>query len=101
MVQFIMQEIPISKFKATCLSVMERVRKTRQPVRVTRFGDPVAEIVPPTPARPPEAVSPRLAGARLADQRTLAFSGKHVGVLRSRAEEAYRARRGSRRVAAE
>lgn len=42
-----MEDIPISKFKATCLAVLERVRKTRQPVRVTRFGQPMAEIVPP------------------------------------------------------
>ncbi len=42
-----MEQIAISKFKATCLSVMERVRKTRKPVLVTRFGEPVAEIVPP------------------------------------------------------
>jgi len=48
-----MEEMAISKFKATCLSVMERVRKTRKPIRVTRFGKPVAEIVPPSvPARP-------------------------------------------------
>ena len=48
-----MQEIAISKFKATCLSVMEQVRKTRKPVLVTRFGKPVAEIVPPSvPERP-------------------------------------------------
>jgi prevent-host-death family protein len=44
-----MEEIAISKFKATCLAVMERVRRTRKPVRVTRFGKPVAEIVPPGP----------------------------------------------------
>jgi len=42
-----MEEIAISKFKATCLGVLERVRKTRKPVRVTRFGQPVAEVVPP------------------------------------------------------
>ena len=48
-----MEEIAISKFKATCLSVLETVRKTRKPVRVTRFGKPVAEVVPPTtPERP-------------------------------------------------
>lgn len=41
-----MQEIPISKFKATCLAVLESVQKMRRPVRVTRFGKPVAEIVP-------------------------------------------------------
>jgi antitoxin (DNA-binding transcriptional repressor) of toxin-antitoxin stability system len=32
---------------------MERVRKTRKPVLVTRFGKPVAEVVPPSvPDRP-------------------------------------------------
>jgi prevent-host-death family protein len=43
-----MEEIAISKFKATCLAVLERVRRTGQPVRVTRFGKPVAEIMAPT-----------------------------------------------------
>lgn len=48
-----MEEIAISKFKATCLAVMEQVGKTKRPVRVTRFGVPVAEIVPPSvPQRP-------------------------------------------------
>jgi prevent-host-death family protein len=42
------EEIAISKFKATCLAVLERVRKTRKPIRITRFGVPVAEVVPPT-----------------------------------------------------
>jgi len=43
-----MQEIAISEFKAKCLAVLERVRSTKKPVRVTRFGKPVAEVVPPT-----------------------------------------------------
>ncbi len=48
-----MEEIAISRFKATCLAVLERVRRTRKPVLVTRFGQPVAEVVPPpVPARP-------------------------------------------------
>ena len=42
-----MQEIAISKFKATCLAVLESVRKTGKTVLVTRFGEPVAEVVPP------------------------------------------------------
>jgi prevent-host-death family protein len=50
MVRLGMHEIPISKFKATCLSVMDEVRRTRSPIRVTRFGRPVAEIVPPSDA---------------------------------------------------
>ena len=41
----------ISKFKATCLATLERVRRTGRPVRVTRFGKPVADIVPPSPER--------------------------------------------------
>ncbi|HJZ42535.1 MAG TPA: type II toxin-antitoxin system Phd/YefM family antitoxin [Hyphomicrobiaceae bacterium] len=42
-----METIAIGKFKATCLSVLERVRRTREPVLVTRRGVPVAEIKPP------------------------------------------------------
>lgn len=44
-----MKEIAISEFKAKCLGILEQVRKTRKPIRVTRFGEPVAEVVPPTP----------------------------------------------------
>jgi antitoxin (DNA-binding transcriptional repressor) of toxin-antitoxin stability system len=43
-----MEEIAISKFKAKCLEVLERVRKTRKPMLVTRFGEPVAEDLPPS-----------------------------------------------------
>ena len=50
-----MEEIAISKFKATCLAVLEKVKKTGQPVLVTRFGHPVAQIVPPaSPKRSPK-----------------------------------------------
>ena len=51
-----MEEIAISKFKATCLAVLERVRKTGKPIRVTRFGRVVAEVVPPGGAK----LAPRL-----------------------------------------
>ena len=44
-----MKEIAISEFKAKCLGILEQVRKTRKPIRITRFGQPVAEVVPPTP----------------------------------------------------
>lgn len=44
-----MDEIAISEFKAKCLAIVERVRKTRKPVRITRHGEPVAELVPPSP----------------------------------------------------
>jgi antitoxin (DNA-binding transcriptional repressor) of toxin-antitoxin stability system len=42
-----MEEMAISKFKATCLAVLKRVRKTGEPILVTRFGHPIAEINPP------------------------------------------------------
>jgi prevent-host-death family protein len=46
-----LKEIPISEFKAKCRRVLEHVRKTRTPIRVTRFGKPVAEIVPASAVR--------------------------------------------------
>ena len=45
----VVKEIAISVFKAKCLGILEEVRKTRKPIRITRFGEPVAEVVPPTP----------------------------------------------------
>jgi prevent-host-death family protein len=46
-----MKEVAISEFKAKCLGLIEEVRKTRKPIRVTRFGEPVAEVVPPSPQK--------------------------------------------------
>ena len=43
-----MQEIAISEFKAKCLALLDQVRATKRPIRVTRFGKPLAEIVPST-----------------------------------------------------
>ena len=45
----VMKEVAISEFKAKCLALLDEVEKTRQPLRVTRHGKPVAEVVPPTP----------------------------------------------------
>ena len=45
-----METIPISKFKATCLAVLEQVRKTGRPILITKRGMPVAQVLPP-PAR--------------------------------------------------
>jgi prevent-host-death family protein len=46
-----MEEVSISEFKAKCLAILERVRKTRKPVRITRFGKPVAEVIAPSPVK--------------------------------------------------
>jgi len=43
-----MEEVAISEFKAKCLALLERVRKTRKPICITRHGAPVAEVVPPS-----------------------------------------------------
>lgn len=42
-----MDTMPISKFKATCLAVLDRVKKTGEPLLITRRGVPVAQVVPP------------------------------------------------------
>lgn len=44
-----MKEVAISDFKAKCLGLLEQVQKTRKPIRVTRFGKPIAEVVPVSP----------------------------------------------------
>ena len=49
-----MEQVAISKFKATCLALIEEVRRTREPIVVTRFGKPVAQIVPPEPPKVPK-----------------------------------------------
>jgi antitoxin (DNA-binding transcriptional repressor) of toxin-antitoxin stability system len=41
-----MDTIAVSTFKATCLAALERVRRTGRPLRVTRFGKALADIVP-------------------------------------------------------
>jgi antitoxin (DNA-binding transcriptional repressor) of toxin-antitoxin stability system len=46
------ETIAVSKFKATCLAVLQKVKKTGRPILVTRFGQPIAEVVPPRPTEP-------------------------------------------------
>jgi prevent-host-death family protein len=45
----IVEKIAISDFKARCLSMLEKVRRTGTPILITRRGEPVAEIGPPSP----------------------------------------------------
>jgi prevent-host-death family protein len=47
----VMKSVPISEFKAKCLGLIDQVDKTRQPLRITRHGRPVAELVPAGPDR--------------------------------------------------
>ena len=43
------QEVAISEFKTKCLSLLEEVSKTRAPLRVTRRGKAIADVVPISP----------------------------------------------------
>jgi prevent-host-death family protein len=49
--------MPVSKFKATCLAALERVRRTGRPLLVTKRGVPIAQVMPPPP--PPAATGSR------------------------------------------
>ena len=41
-----MQRIAISKFKAQCLSLLQEVSKTKTPLRVTRRGKAIVDVIP-------------------------------------------------------
>jgi len=41
-----MKKIAAAEFKAKCLTLMEDVRSTRQPIIITKRGKPVAKLVP-------------------------------------------------------
>ena len=42
-----MNKMSVSQFKAKCLAVLAQVAETGAPVLVTRYGKPVARVVPP------------------------------------------------------
>lgn len=44
-----MREIAISEFKSKCFSLLEEVNKTKTPLRVTRRGRPLADVLPASP----------------------------------------------------
>ncbi|HEY6252302.1 MAG TPA: type II toxin-antitoxin system prevent-host-death family antitoxin [Candidatus Angelobacter sp.] len=46
-----MREISISEFRAKCHSLIREVSMTKQPLRITHDGQPLAEIAPPSPVR--------------------------------------------------
>jgi prevent-host-death family protein len=45
-----METVSISQLKTKCLALLEKVRTTGEPLRVTRRGEPSAEVIPPPPA---------------------------------------------------
>lgn len=42
-----MDTISASKFKATCLALLDRVHETGQPLLITKHGKVVAQLAPP------------------------------------------------------
>jgi prevent-host-death family protein len=48
-VKDVRETIVISEFKAKCLGILRRVQETGRPVVVTRRGQRIAEIHPPSP----------------------------------------------------
>ena len=61
----VMDDIPISKIKAKCLGLIEQVHKTRQPLRITRHGVPVAEVIPAGPDHRRKFVGDMLGTAKI------------------------------------
>ncbi len=41
-----MDSLSVSKFKATCLAVVDQVAKSKQRVIITKRGKPIAEVIP-------------------------------------------------------
>ncbi len=62
------QSVPAAAFKAKCLELMERVRETGVEYIVTKHGEPVAKLVPYTPA-PRQAVFGSMKGTVLEYER--------------------------------
>jgi len=54
-----MRTISASEFKKRCASVVTEVHSTREPVLITKFGKPIARLVPA--GRPPKFIG-RLKG---------------------------------------
>jgi prevent-host-death family protein len=44
-----MKQVAISEFKAKCLFLIDQVQKTKTPLVITKFGKPVAEVIPSFP----------------------------------------------------
>ena len=47
-----MKSIPAGEFKARCLTLMDDVRSTREPVVITKRGKPVAKLIPADDTEP-------------------------------------------------
>jgi hypothetical protein len=58
------KEVTISEFKAKCLALLGQLQKTKTPMGVTRFGKPIAEAVPLSPASAPHGIGSMKAASK-------------------------------------
>lgn len=47
------QTVSISEFKTKCLALVDMVKKTGQPLLITKRGEPIAQVVPPPQGEKP------------------------------------------------
>lgn len=80
-----MERVTVSKFKATCLALLERVKRTGRPILITRRGEPLAQVVPPPAPEKPAAWlgSFRSTGKIVGDVVSPALAERDWEVLRS------------------
>jgi prevent-host-death family protein len=50
-----LQTVSISEFKAKCLALVNKVKKTGQPLLITKRGEPIAQVVPPPKGEKPKS----------------------------------------------
>jgi len=69
-----MKEITVADLRRNCSAILERIRKTKQPIRVLHNGRAIAEIIAPTvESRPSDMPNRRkLFGSMAGTGKTLA-----------------------------
>ncbi len=79
------ETVSISTFKATCLALLAKVKRTGQSILVTRKGEVIAQILPPPPPqKPPSWLGLfQSTGKILGDILSPAVDAKEWEVLRS------------------
>lgn len=77
------ETVSISDFKARCLAILDKVKKTGLPVIVTRRNEPIAQVVPPPPVedRVPWLGTEQGAGEIVGDRVSPAVSPREWEVL--------------------
>jgi prevent-host-death family protein len=61
--------IPAGDFKARCLKLLDEVAETREPLVITKYGKPIAKLVPIPPEK---ELFGALAGSVLAEEDLIA-----------------------------